>query len=65
MESYHGKEYVSKKRHINGIESFCNFTKRKLKKFNGGEVNFELHLKECEWKYKKSIEQMMQVLCIL
>jgi transposase len=32
--------------HINGIESFWRFTKRRLAKFNGVSVNFELHLKE-------------------
>ena len=32
--------------HINGIESFWSFTKRRLAKFNGVSVNFELHLKE-------------------
>lgn len=40
--------------HINGIESFWSFTKRRLKKFNGVKVNFLLHLKECEWRWKKS-----------
>jgi len=32
--------------HINGIESFWSFTKRRLAKFNGVSVNFELHLKD-------------------
>ncbi|MCB1329858.1 MAG: IS1595 family transposase, partial [Maritimibacter sp.] len=36
--------------HINGIESFWSFTKRRLAKFNGTRANFELHLKECEWR---------------
>jgi len=36
--------------HINGIESFWSFTKRRLAKFNGVSVNFELHLKESEWR---------------
>jgi len=36
--------------HINGIESFWSFTKRRLAKLNGVKVNFELHLKECEWQ---------------
>ena len=39
--------------HINGIESFWSFTKRRLAKFNGVKANFELHLKECEWRWKK------------
>ncbi len=39
--------------HINGIENFWSFTKRRLAKFNGTKKNFELHLKECEWRYGK------------
>lgn len=39
--------------HINGIESFWSYTKRRLKKFNGVKVNFNLHLKECEYRWKK------------
>jgi len=38
--------------HINGIESFWSFTKRRLTKFNGVKKNFDLHLKECEWRWK-------------
>jgi transposase len=40
--------------HINGIESFWSFTKRRLSKFNGVKRYFDLHLKECEWRWKKS-----------
>jgi len=32
--------------HMNGIELFWSFSKRRLAKFNGVKVNFELHLKE-------------------
>lgn len=39
--------------HINGIESFWSFAKRRLAKFNGTRTNFELHLKECEWRWGK------------
>jgi putative transposase len=39
--------------HITSIESFWSFTKRRLAKFNGVSVNFELHLKESEWRWKK------------
>jgi transposase-like protein len=39
--------------HINGIENFWSFTKRRLSKFNGVKKNFDLHLKECEWRYEK------------
>lgn len=40
--------------HINGIEAFWSFTKRRLTKFNGTKRNFHLHLKECEWRWHKS-----------
>jgi transposase-like protein len=41
--------------HINGIESFWSFTKRRLRKFNGlSKHTFDLHLKESEWRWKKN-----------
>ena len=51
--------------HINGIESFWSFTKRRLSKFNGVKAHFDLHLKECEWRWKKSEEQMFKELVLL
>jgi len=56
------KHFVSKGVHINGIEAFWSFTKRRLTKFNGVKKNFELHLKECEWRYNKSPQQLNQEL---
>ncbi len=44
--------------HINGIESFWSFTKRRLAKFNGVKQYFVLHLKECEWRWKKEPKEM-------
>ena len=44
--------------HINGIENFWSFTKRRLAKFNGVKKNFELHLKECEWRYGKKYDTL-------
>lgn len=45
--------------HINGIESFWSFTKRRLRKFNGlSKHTFDLHLKECEWRWKKDEVQL-------
>lgn len=46
--------------HINGIESFWSFTKRRLTKFNGVKKNFHLHLKECEWRWNKDFDNMYQ-----
>lgn len=51
--------------HINGIENFWSFTKRRLAKFNGVKVNFEYHLKECEWRYGKTKKQLFKELVIL
>jgi len=51
----HGKNEFSKGNgiHINGIENFWSFTKRRLAKFNGVKSHFELHLKDSEWRYGK------------
>jgi transposase-like protein len=48
--------------HINGIESFWSFAKRRLAKFNGVKVNFALHLKECEWRWSKTTDQLYKKL---
>ena len=45
--------------HINGIESFWSFTKRRLARFNGVSKNFELHLKECEWRWGKTPDTLL------
>ena len=45
---------------INGIESFWSFAKRRLRKFNGlARHTFDLHLKECEWRWKKKPPELM------
>jgi transposase-like protein len=48
------KTFAKGRAHINGIEAFWSFTKRRLARFNGVKTNFDLHLKECEWRYSKS-----------
>jgi transposase len=48
------KSFTNGRAHINGIEAFWSFTKRRLAKFNGVKAHFDLHLKECEWRYNKS-----------
>lgn len=50
----HYKEFSNEECHINGMESFWSYAKRRLSKFNGVKKNFELHLKECEWRHKKN-----------
>lgn len=49
----HSEEYVAKDgSHINGIESFWSFAKRRTSKFNGiARTTLELHIKECEFRY--------------
>lgn len=40
--------------HINGIESFWSFTKRRLAKFNGiRRADFLFHLYESEWRFNE------------
>lgn len=61
----HGNNEFAKKGtgiHINGIENFWSFTKRRLAKFNGVKKNFELHLKESEWRYGKTNDTMKKEL---
>jgi transposase len=50
---FHSKnEFARGKNHVNGIESFWSFTKRRLAKFNGlTDNNFILHLKESEFRF--------------
>jgi transposase len=50
---YHSKnEFARGKNHINGIESFWSFVKRRLNKFNGVPRNkFLIYLKESEWRF--------------
>ena len=56
----HKKDEFSNRRgvHVNGIESFWSFTKRRLTKFNGVKKNFHLHLKECEWRWSKTSQEL-------
>jgi transposase len=51
--------------HINGIENFWSFTKRRLSKFNGVKTHFALHLKECEWRYSKTSFTLEKELAII
>src|SRR4051812_21248452 len=52
--------------HINGIESFWSFAKRRLQKFNGISAHtFYLHLKECEWRFNNRSKNLYQELLSL
>ncbi|MDM5147960.1 IS1595 family transposase [Candidatus Persebacteraceae bacterium Df01] len=50
---FHSKdEFARGKAHVNGIESFWSFTKRRLSQFNGlSDKTFYLHLKESEFRF--------------
>lgn len=50
---HHGNdEFARGENHINGIESFWSFAKRRLMKFHGiPKSTFYLHLKECEFRF--------------
>ena len=45
-------EFARGKNHVNGIESFWSYTKRRMNKFNGiHKTKFLLHLKESEFRF--------------
>jgi transposase len=56
----HGENEFARNKHIhiNGIESFWSFTKRRLARFNGVKKYFYLHLKECEWRWKRNEKEL-------
>ena len=49
---HHENEFARGKSHVNGIECFWSYTKRRLSKFNGlTDDKFILHLKESEARF--------------
>lgn len=65
---HHSKnEFARGKCHVNGIESFWSFAKRRLSKFNGvASHKFNLHLKECEFRFnyrnENIYDKMLEIL---
>ena len=61
---YHSKdEFVRGKNHVNGIESFWSFAKRRLSQFNGlAPQTFYFHLKECEWRFNHRHDNLYAIL---
>ena len=56
---HHENEFARGKNHVNGIESFWSYTKRRLLKFNGIHKNkFLLHLKESEFRWNMRINHV-------
>jgi len=55
-------EFARGKSHVNGIENFWSFAKRRLAKFNGcASDKFVLHLKECEFRYNHRDEDLFKI----
>ena len=53
-------EFARGKCHVNGIESFWSFAKRRLAKFNGiASSKFVLYLKECEFRFNNSDKDLL------
>ncbi len=61
---YHSKdEFARGKNHVNGIESFWSYAKRRIAQFNGVPKNkFILHLKESEWRFNHRSDNIYKVL---
>jgi len=56
-------EFVRGKSHVNGIESFWSFAKRRMSKFNGTPPEtFHFHLKECEFRWNTRSDDMYDIL---
>jgi transposase len=60
----HGEnEFANDNQHINGIESFWSYAKRRLVKFNGvPRSSFLLHLKETEFRFNYRNKNLYKVL---
>ncbi|TVM17195.1 IS1595 family transposase [Oceanidesulfovibrio indonesiensis] len=60
----HGQnEFARGRSHINGIESFWSFAKRRLMKFHGvPERTFYLHLKECEFRFNYRGDELYAII---
>jgi len=61
---HHGdNEFAHGSRHINGIESFWSYAKRRLIKFNGVSTEtFYLHLKETEFRFNNRQNNLYKIL---
>jgi len=61
---FHSKnEFARGKSHVNGIESFWSYAKRRMAKFNGvPKDKFILHLKESEWRWNHRDDKIYKLL---
>lgn len=56
-------EFARGKNHVNGIESFWSYCKRRLAKFNGlTNEKFILHLKESEFRFNNRKQNLYKIL---
>ena len=56
-------EFVRGTHHVNGIESFWSYAKRRLQKFNGVSARtFYWHLKECEYRFNNRNKDVSRLL---
>ena len=59
-------EFTRGKSHINGIEAFWSFAKRRMAKFNGIQSDvFVLHLKESEFRYNNRHKDLTKIISSL
>jgi transposase len=48
----HSKLFADQRNHINGIETFWNQAKRRLRGYNSiPRQHFHIFIKECEWRF--------------
>ena len=61
---FHSKnEFARGKSHVNGIECFWSFAKRRMSKFNGIKSNaFILHLKESEFRFNNRNKDLVLII---
>lgn len=61
---HHSKnEFARGKNHVNGIESFWSYAKRRLSKFNGfTQSNFPIFLKETEYRFNHRQDSIYKIL---
>lgn len=59
----HSQEFVRQQHHINGIESFWSYVKRKMRKHNGiARHKFYLYLKESEFRFNQRNQDLFPLL---
>ncbi len=61
--NHSANEFALGTNHVNGIESFWSFAKRRMQKFNGLPAHtFYLHLKECEYRFNNRHQNLFRLL---